>query len=686
MAALALLLVVVELVHGWRVLGSAWQGGDLLYHSALANAVLRGELPPGGPYAGLPAYYPPGFHVLLAAVMGLAGLDAAHADQLLTLAWLPVLPIGTFLLVRRLTGRPWVAILAVALTAFGGAYDLNADRLWVNSLFMAGHEAYPLYPRDVVFGLLPFAVLAFLRALDAPGGRTALGWTAVAGALLGVCGLVQVQLLLPIPFALAAVAVVVAVRHPARRGRSLAILVAGGLIGLLVIAPWLIGQLASIRQNGGVALESAANLLPARFGPWSYPRELGLLLPFGLVGAGAALLFLRRPDGPRPAGRSVGPWSPAVAEEPVVLVAWFGVAFLLGVAYQPDWPLEDALRPQRLYLLASQPMTMLAAIGLLTAIEDLAARWRPGRVAPRQLAVGLVGLAVVAACVPTTVATVGLLANTWTTPAYAALDLAADRVPSFDRILPTRGPRSTVLTYEDWSSLAWYETGSRVVGLLPAGFAKLAYDPAIFTPRSQAGRRADLLRAFDGDPADLAATAADYDAARIVLARRDGAVGLFDAALAPTIENGAIPAGSVGRLDGNGWDALTLQPGATISLPIRTRGLTHLEIRLAATPLGTVPAGPARLILRPVRADRSVGDPIETGVSTIRPGPWQIVSADVDLSVATAVRIEARDPVAIQSVRGFVRLVAAPEVGAVPLPGWRVVEVTPDALVLEPVP
>ena len=83
---------------------------------------------------------------MLAATMAATGLDQVRADQLLTLLWLPVLPIGTFLLTRRLTGRPWVAVLAAMITSFGGAFVLTAGRLWVNSLFMAGQEAYPLYP------------------------------------------------------------------------------------------------------------------------------------------------------------------------------------------------------------------------------------------------------------------------------------------------------------------------------------------------------------------------------------------------------------------------------------------------------------------------------------------------------------------------------------------------------------
>jgi hypothetical protein len=680
---MALLLVAVEIVHGIRILGPAWQGGDLLYHSALAHAVLHGELPPGGPYPGLPAYYPPGFHVMLAAVMGGLGLDAVRADQLLTLVWLPVMPLGTFLVVRRVTGRPWVAVLAAALTAFGGAYDINAGRIWVNSLFMVGQEAYPLYPRDVVFAIAPFAVLAFLRGLAATRAAAALGWALVAGALLGVAALVQVQLLLPIPAALAIVALAVAIRRPEHRLRALGVLVIAGLVGLALVAPWLLGQLEAIRRNGGVALESSESLLPARFGPWSYPREFGLLLPFGLVGSGVALLFLRRSDGPRPGGRDIGPWRPARAEEALVLVAWFGIAFLLGVLYRPDWPLEDALRPQRMWLIAGQPMAALAAIGLVAAVEDLIGRIRPVRIAPRRAILALVGVATLAACVPTTFATTRLLAGTWTTPTYAALDLRADRVPSFAELLPVRSPRATALTYEDWSSLAWFETGATVVGLLPAGFAKLAYDPAIFTGHGQQERRVDLLRAFDGDPADLAAVAASYDASSIVLAQQDGLVGLFDAAAVPVAAHVGAVSGAAETVTGNGWDALALQANTSVELPLRAAGPVHLAIRLAGAQAG-VAAPLRRFQLQVVPAPGPIRR-VEVEAPATNVDLWQVVTADVDLGPGDRLILQAEDPLTIQSVRGFMRVGDTLSVGAEPIPGWRVSATTPDAVALVPV-
>jgi hypothetical protein len=682
LAALGVLLIASEIVGGWRVLGPGWQGGDLLYHSALANAIVHGQLAPGGPYAGMPTYYPPGFHLMAAAVMTVLGLDFARADQLLTLVWLPLLPLGTFLLVRRLTGRPWVALLAATLTVFGGAYDLSAGRLWVNSLFMAGHEAYPIYPRDVVFALLPFAFLAFIEALEAPRARAAGAWTLAAGILLGVSALVQVQLLLPIPFALATVALAVAVRRPDRRWRAPAVFVLTGALAVAITAPWLLGQLEAIRANGGVSLESSDQLTAARFGPWSYPREFGLLLPFGIVGSGVALLFLRRGDGPRPDGRSPGPWRPRPVEAPLGLVVWFGLAFVLGVFYQSTWPLRDALQPQRLWLLSGQPMTMLAAIGLVAATEDLIGRLRPVRLAPRTAIAGLLVGAMVVACVPTTAATARLLSETWTSPTYAHLDLRSDRVPSFASLLPADGPRETVLTYEDWSSLAWFQTGQQVVGLLPPGFAKLAYDPAIFTGVGQEERRRLLLSAFDGDPADLAAGAASRDARWIVLGRRGDALGLFDAAAVPVTAAPGLRSDAATPVSGNGWDAVALGARSWLDMPVRATGRTDLEIRVLGSPVpGSVPE--RRFIVRVLgpsgteRAANSIAAP------AARDDPWQVVHAQLELQAGDRLRIEAVDPITVQSARGFLPTSEPLASGSRPVPGWRVTTMTADAVVLE---
>jgi hypothetical protein len=365
-------------------------------------------------------------------------------------------------------------------------------------------------------------------------------------------------------------------------------------------------------------------------------------------------------------------------------VVWFGLAFAVGVLYQPDWPLEDALRPQRMWLIAGQPMAALAAIGLAAATEDVIWRIRPIRPAPRPAIVALVGVATLAACVPTTFATARLLAGTWTTPIYAALDLRADRVPDFAQLLPVRGPRRTTLTYEDWSSLAWYETGATVVGLVPAGFAKLAYDPAIFTGHGQPERRADLLRAFDGDPTDLAGVAASYDVSSIVLAQQDGRVGMFDASAIPAAAGPGALRGAAETVTGNGWDALAMQANSSLELPLRAAGPVHLEIRLAGAQAGV--AAPLRrfeLLVLPVSG---VTNAIEVEVPATRIDPWQVITADVELGAGDRLVLQAEDPLTVQSLRGFMSVSDTVAVGSEPIPGWRVSIVTADAVKLEPVP
>ena len=601
----------------------------------------------------MPAYYPPGFHLALALVPTLLQTTVEAATNVLGFAWLPVLPLSTFLLARHLTGRPEVALLATALTVFGGGYDFSADRLWVNSLFLAGHEAYPLFPRDIVFGLLPIAVYAFIRALEGPASWR---WAALAGVLLGLCALVQVQVLLPIPFALATVAVAVGMRRPASRATAFGVLGLTGAIAVLLFAPWLLELVGWIRLNGGVALESSETLLPARIPWWDLPRQFGLFLPFALVGCWAAVVgaYLR----------------PRLAEAPLVLVAWFAIPFVLGFLYDPGWPFEDALRPQRLWLLSSQPAAILAAIGMVVAAERLVAGRlrRPGLVLP------VLAAALVVAALPTTFFTAKLLLGTWTQPEYAHLNLVRDHVPDMASILGTSGRRDTVLTYEDWSSLAWYETGSWVVAVKPPGYAKLAFDPEVFTGRSQVQRRLDVGAAFGGTPGALEVVASEYGADRILLARRGEAWGLIHQVAATAPRDGEGTSGTGRVVEGNGWDAVELSPGARLAFPLFQPGSIDLELRF----IGIEDGRPA-----PERAFRllAVGPADEAQVI----GEYRLPATTVDRSQAVAARldlqpgeqvvVEAVDRVVVQSILGFVT--------ASPPPGWHVAVETDDAVLLE---
>ncbi len=664
------LVVLAAVVHGLRMLGPAYVGGDLLYHQALALSIVRDGLPPEGAYAGLPAYYPYGFHLLIAGLVGLAGLVPLRADQVLFVVMLPVLPAGTFLLARRATGRPWVAVLAVAFTLFGGAYDLNALRQWVNSLFLSGQAAYPEYPRDIVFALLPFAVWSFLRALDAAGASRAAAWAAISGAILGAAATVQIQLLLPLPFALAAAVAVVA-RDPARRRRAVAALLLAGAIAILIVAPWLVGTLDLLRRDGG-GLDLSDETSPASFAFWSYAREFGLLLPLGILGAGVALLLVRRPDGPRPVA-GTGRWAARPAEAGVLLAAWFALPFVLGMLYEPGWPLQDAVRPQRLWLLASQPMAILAAVGLATAAEHVLARRRPALVVPTVIAVLLV------AALPATIATASVGWSTWRSDSYAMLDRQADRVPHFDTLLGLRGPRVVVLAPEDWSALAWFETGLPVVALDPPGFAKLAFDPAVMTGHGQAQRRADMVTAWSGGPGAMARIADEYDAATIVVPRDGDLWALFDTAvgaLAPPAGGGSsavAPIPGTAHVDGNGWDALDLAPGANLQLPWDASGRTlRVDLRVAGTISGVAqPARTLQLLGVTGAGERRM---LAQVVFPAAKADWQRAAVTVTLQPGERLGLGAVEAIRVQAVRGW----TTPAVPA----GWHVDRETPLAVIL----
>jgi hypothetical protein len=647
-----------------------WFGGDLLYHSGLTSAILRGEFLPGGPYEGLPAYYPPGFHVVLTAIIRVLGTDFEWAVRILTVVWLPVLPVGTFVLARHLTGRRDVALLATALTLFGGGFDFTGERTWVNSLFMSGQAAAPVYPRDIVFGILPWAMLAAIRGLESTSdpGRAYLRWAAAAGILLGIAALTQIQLLLPVPFAIAAVALVRAVRHPgARRLRLALVVVVIGLVAALAVLPWIVAIAGEIARGGGVSLDSSDFLQPLRLGFWDVPRQFGLLLPFAFVGVGVTLLFLRG-TGPRPPGEPATRWRPSTPESPLLLAAWAGLPFVLAFAYSPAWPLEDALRPQRLFLLASQPMAILAAVGIVTAAEDLRVRWRRPVAVPVAMA-----LAVLATTLPTAAITAYRAGTAFATPIYAHLDLVDDRVPDFRRIVPGGPGRTGVLTYEDWSALAWYETAAWIVAMDPPGYSKLAFDPAVFTGRSQGERRIDLFRAFDGDPASLAGIADRFGMDLIVVAKRDGRLGLIDqtAAVIPAADPAAVR-GPWSILEGNGWDALELESRSSVAIDAGRGGFVHLAIRAQSAR----ERGRSVMRLIATAADGSERTLLESIVDRAgRLENWPVIEWFGDLAAGESVRIEAGAALYVQSIRGYVD---PPDLPA----GWVVRVDEPDFVVL----
>jgi hypothetical protein len=276
--------------------------------------------------------------------------------------------------------------------------------------------------------------------------------------------------------------------------------------------------------------------------------------------------------------------------------------------------------------------------------------------------------------VPATAATTRLLAETWTHPTYAHLDLVHDRVPDLASLVGGPGARSTVLTYEDWSSLVWYMTGQSVVAVQPAGYAKLAFDPARFTGLGQDERRGLLLEAFDGDVDDLLAAANQTGAEAIVVGRAaDGRLGLFDAAAVPAWRDVGALRGSAVPLEGNGWDGLLMEPGTELKLASAIpRGRIRMEVRLADHPdIGD--AWAMRAIARTASGDVELATLRGTG----EPDGFTVLATDVDWPGNATLVLVADERLLLQSVRGFC---PAQPVAA----GWRVTAETPEAIVLKP--
>ena len=418
------------------------------------------------------------------------------------------------------------------------------------------------------------------------------------------------------------------------------------------------------------------------------------------MGAGVALSFLRRAGGPLPDDEPRR-WAPHPLEAPILLLPWWLLPFTLAVLYQPTWPLEDALRPQRMWMVSSQPGLILAAIGLVALAQVLVRRRRERG---RLVAAGLVATLLVA-CLPTTIATERLLWSIWTEPQYAHLQLGPDRVPDMSELLPVEGPRPTVLTYEDWSSLVWYDTGAAVVAVDPPGYAKLAFDPAVFTGHGQAARRADLAAGFRGDVAALTGVADRYGADRIVLARRDGGLGLVSRVAALAAAEPGATSGSTRTLQGNGWDAVVLEPGARLTLPLALTGQPiALEVRVLpriAVDVGG-DTGQGDALADPNEPSDATVTPAEPNAGALGPGgsptarririlagdrvvdeiavpftgsnDFTVVRSQVTLGPGEPLVIEGVDRIAIQSVTGYVPHDDPP-------PGWLVLTETDDAVV-----
>jgi hypothetical protein len=213
------------------------QGPDL--HDPLLYLILGDQLAHGHGYSyptaggGVTAYYPPGYPLVLGAVIWLVRLVSDHASAFDVAVWtnvaLSVLLVGlVFALGRRLASTP-VGLVAAAVVA-----------LWPNLVFHSG-----IVLTETLFLVVLVAML--LVALATPAVARRPGWARVAtvGVLFGVSVLIR-----PVSLVIAPLFLVLWWGDGARRAVQRTCLALGALV--LVVLPWSI--LSTIRMESPVLL------------------------------------------------------------------------------------------------------------------------------------------------------------------------------------------------------------------------------------------------------------------------------------------------------------------------------------------------------------------------------------------------------------------------------------------------
>jgi hypothetical protein len=319
-----LLLALHALAFAWRALGGGLLVGDdhpgQLYR--LAHALALGPWPwrldPGwwAGYAEL-QYYPPGFAYAGAAlsVLSLGGLGLSEIYQVLL--WLTFLlpAAGTYALLARVLGSPWLALpgafLALTLSA-GSRSGIEEGMRW------------GLVAARLGWGLLPLLALCVHR------------WTERAKAPRGAAALLAAIVIThPAHAPAAVILVVLAAGHgPGPRRRRLTQAALLGLAGAGLAAFWLAPLIAHLDMALPLAWGDASLHALAR-----QILERPLLICLALASA-AACWRLRRPAARAAGGRWLALLAPATA---VVVAADALAAPPLGVMWLPADRLVDSL-------------------------------------------------------------------------------------------------------------------------------------------------------------------------------------------------------------------------------------------------------------------------------------------------------------------------------------------------------
>jgi hypothetical protein len=496
LALLGALALAALLIQGGLFVHKTWLWtGDTIYHRAVMAEVQAGELLPGGPYAGLPAFYSPLFHYLATGIGTIGNVELTEAIRVLSILFAPLTPLAAYWLARVLGLDRASALVGAFFSTFAGAIKTTEDRVWVDALFVGQHNFFPVFPRDIAFLLLPLGLGCVYRGIVdgwRPGG-------VLAGLAFGLMILAHTQTAV---FAAPLIAIYLAVVLLLRRDllqRIIRVSIVTGVVALGISAFWWGWQIVMILQSRSFGVAMPAYRVPVKLTLEELPAEFGVFLILAPVG-----LFLT--------GRRVLRERSLAA---LLLLVWFLVPALLAIFRPTGFPGGDTFFPRRLWQFASQPLMLMAGLGLVMGLlRPMRPRW------------SLIYAALVAIClaasVPGSLGTRDRVAEFWNEPEFGDQTWELDGNFALGPYLAAEGRRdglSTVLAPTPEATLVWYYAGQKVVYLHPTAAIKLAYDVQRMTGFGEAERASDLVKAYTGDPAVLTSVAEKYGARYVVLKR-----------------------------------------------------------------------------------------------------------------------------------------------------------------------
>ena len=562
--------VAALLIHSGGFELKSWFGGDIAYHRGVALTMQGASFQGEGPFAGLLSYFGGLYPMLLAHVAQLGGWSVNAVLSVISWPAALLLPAALTYLGWRLWPDRWLTVGIVVVTGtLATGFSSDRGLLWVDSLTLAGHSFWPLYPRDLGLTLLIVAMgtsTAESRRRRVIAIGLLLGLVAMTHAQLGVIGSVFV-------------AICYLAHHRTRQ--AVVDLAAMAAIAVAVSSWWWVPRLEASLESGRLLLQSHPTRAVAEASYADAVIGIGALGPLGV--AGLIVGFFRRR----------APWA-AGAMLLLCLLVLVVVSELTG---------EGSVLPaRRLVQTASIPLIVLLGV-LVECLRERA----PPRVAIPVLALIVAGT--LGSSIHPTLTTFRMVREAWRPGIGWGQEIDAD---AWGAAMDQLDPDQLVLTYDAHGINTWSTSGARVHSLWLPGMLKLGFDPERLTGKSYLERNRELTEAFARGREGACELARRIGADAILLDVREGRLGWRDLWVAAphrvspenrTSETLEIELGNgLSYRDRNGYDTLVLQPKYTYHSNLVARGgellaLTYREPRKRTNParltvsVGGKPAG-----------------------------------------------------------------------------------------------